>query len=830
MSATDPNSTLAGRSLADLIGLFDGAAYELDGESFAFTYVSPSAEALLGYPLADWYEPGFWQRRVHPEDVVRADAFWLEEAAARRAHVLEYRMVTADRRTIWIHDRATPVERSPGRPGFVGLMFDVTKLKEAEQTVRLMSILTADQVGDAFFQTLVTRLCRELQVRHVVIGAVSDANPARFTTVAAADDGELLDPTLIELGSAPWHNAGPSEVGHVAGGLRSLLPDNPLLEALGAESYLGYPLLGADEQPIGLFALFDPKPFPRSNSIDTVMAMLAARAGAELERRRAERQRQVLQAQLVQAQKMEAIGTLAGGIAHDFNNILMGILGNAEIAQEELYDWHPARANLREILRAAHRARDVVQRILTFSRKREPERKQMTLQPVVDEAAALLRATLPTTIEIRVEPPEHPGYILGDPGQIHQVLMNLAANAAQAMVGQRGVLTFAESLVDVDRALAETYVELKVGRYVLLSVSDNGPGIGEDVLSRIFEPFFTTKPPGEGTGLGLAVVHGIVRDHDGAIVVRSQPEAGTRFDLYFPALAPPEAVAPAAEPAAAPQGVGQHILFIDDEPTIVRVGRRMLERLGYRVTACESARAALDLFDRDPSAFELVISDLTMPELTGLEIADRIRAVNPSVKIVVTTGNVDLLGPDQDRGRIDEVLPKPFATTRLAHIVSRLIGPPNERGGRAYFAYGANLDQGHMARTTPGASLLGRATLFAHKIAIARAGYATLIPSAGDQVEGVLWFLTGDDEAALDRFEKISDGLYRKATATVQTPTGDEVTALVYLANDPSPGVAARGYLDQIKSAAAAHGLSPEYRAGLERLPSSDAETWSGHP
>jgi CheY-like chemotaxis protein len=313
-------------------------------------------------------------------------------------------------------------------------------------------------------------------------------------------------------------------------------------------------------------------------------------------------------------------------------------------------------------------------------------------------------------------------------------------------------------------------------------------------------------------------------------VVKSQLDAGTRFDLYFPALEAPDAVAPVAEPAAAPQGVGQHILFIDDEPTIVRVGRRMLERLGYRVTACESAREALQLFDRDPRAFELVISDLTMPELTGLEIADRIRAVNPGVKIVVTTGNVDLLGLDHARGRIDEVLPKPFATARLAHIVSRLIGPPTERTGRAYFAYGANLDQEHMARTAPGASLLGRATLFAHRITIAQAGYATLKPSVGDRVEGVLWFLTAADEAALDRFEKISDGLYRKSTATVQTSTGDEVTALVYLANDASPGVAARAYVDQIVRAAGAHGLSPDYRAMLERLPSSEAGTWSGQP
>jgi PAS domain S-box-containing protein len=829
MTTPEPKPELAGRPLADLIARFDGVAYELDGESFAFTYVSPSAEALLGYPLAEWYEPGFWQRRVHPDDVIRADAFWLGEAAARRAHMLEYRMVKADRQTVWIHDRATPVERSPGRTTFVGLMFDVTKLKESEQTIRLLGILTAHEVGDAFFDALVTRLCRELPVRSAVIAALADQTPTRFITVAAAADGELVDPTGFDLGSAPWHSS-PSEVRHVTSGLRSLIPNHPLLDALGAESYLGYPLLGNDEQPIGVFALFDGKPFPRSNQIDTVMTMLAARAGAELERRRADRQREVLQAQLVQAQKMEAIGTLAGGIAHDFNNILMGILGNAEIAQEELYDWHPARANLREILKAAHRARDVVQRILTFSRKREPERKPMTLRPVLDEAAALLRATLPSTIEIRVEPAAEPGYILGDAGQIHQVLMNLAANAAQAMTGQRGVLTFTESEVEVDRALADTYVELEAGRFVLLSVSDNGPGMSEEVLARIFEPFFTTKPPGEGTGLGLAVVHGIVHDHEGAIVVKSQVDVGTRFDLYFPALAVPDPIAPAAEPSAAPPGEGQHILFIDDEPTIVRVGRRMLERLGYRVTACESAREALELFDRDPGAFELVISDLTMPELTGLEIADRIRAANPAVKIVVTTGNVDLLGLDHDRGRIDEVLPKPFATARLAHIVGRLIGPPNERTGRAYFAYGANLDQAHMARTTPGASLLGRATLRGHRIAIAGAGYATLIPSAGDQVEGVLWFLGAADEAQLDRFERVADGLYRKATATVHTPTGDEVTALVYLATDPAPGIAARGYVDQIVRAAGAHGLPPEYCALLARLPSSDASTWSGEP
>ncbi|MEW6594111.1 MAG: response regulator [Thermodesulfobacteriota bacterium] len=339
-------------------------------------------------------------------------------------------------------------------------------------------------------------------------------------------------------------------------------------------------------------------------------------------------------AQLQQAQKMQAIGTLAGGIAHDFNNILGAVLGYTDLALLEIpAENRLLRERLEAVLQAGMRAKGLVGQILAFSRQNETRRDPLEIGPIVKEALKLLRASLPATIEIRQEIERRPLSILADPVHIHQVLMNLCTNAAHAMRGGSGVLTVRLEEVAVDAALAEVHPDLAPGPYVRLTVRDTGHGMEPGVMARIFEPFFTTKEVGDGTGMGLAVVHGIVKEHGGAVVAASEPGKGTVFEVYFPCHEVEQLSAVTAE-RALPRG-RERILFVDDEPVLARLGEEMLTRLGYRVTAFTSSVEALQAVAGRPDGFDLVVTDLTMPKMTGLELARRLTADLP---VVLCTG------------------------------------------------------------------------------------------------------------------------------------------------------------------------------------------------
>jgi nitrogen-specific signal transduction histidine kinase/ActR/RegA family two-component response regulator len=389
------------------------------------------------------------------------------------------------------------------------------------------------------------------------------------------------------------------------------------------------------------------------------------------ERRRAEDTRRMLEAELYHAQKMEAVGTLAGGIAHDFNNILAAIVGNAEMAQMDLPAAHPSRNDIAEVLRATRRARALVSQILTFSRKQQPERCPVRVADIVDDTVRLLRATIPSTIELRSEIANADAHVYGEPTQFHQVIMNLCTNAAQAIGDQHGVIEIRQSLVDIGGDPARG--DLVPGRYLCLTVSDTGHGMDRATLERAFEPFFTTKEPGVGTGLGLAVVHGIVRSHGGAVLVDSAPGRGTTFRLYFPVLEAAPAVS-TADVDEVPRGTGQRVLFVDDEPSLTNLSRRMLERLGYQVLALRSPTEALAAFRADPLAFDLVISDLTMPGLTGQQLTAELRRVRANVPVILSTGYLDRLDADTARAlHVRELLIKPYTTETLATAVHRAL-------------------------------------------------------------------------------------------------------------------------------------------------------------
>jgi len=390
------------------------------------------------------------------------------------------------------------------------------------------------------------------------------------------------------------------------------------------------------------------------------------------ERRESQEEKIKLESQLRQAQKMEAIGTLAGGIAHDFNNILTPFMIRTEMAQLEAPDESPVQRHLEEILKAGNRATDLVRQILAFSRQGEQEKRSLKISLVVKEALKLLRATLPTTIEIHKKIEGKSGTVLADPTQIHQVLMNLCTNAAHAMREKGGVLEV--SLVDeyLDSEAVRDIHDLSSGPYSILRVSDTGHGMDKRVVERIFDPYFTTKEKDEGTGLGLSVVHGIIRSYGGAITVHSEPGKGSTFEVFFPKI---ETGTPAETGKKVPLPRGtERILFVDDEKVMVETTQGMLEHLGYKVVARTSSIETLEVFRDEPETFDLVITDMTMPKMTGDELGKELMRIRPDIPIILCTGYSERITEKKAKEvGIREFVMKPIVMSEMAKTIRNVL-------------------------------------------------------------------------------------------------------------------------------------------------------------
>jgi len=382
------------------------------------------------------------------------------------------------------------------------------------------------------------------------------------------------------------------------------------------------------------------------------------------------------EAQLLHAQTMEAIGTLAGGIAHDFNNILGIILGYAELELFEFAGSDESRDRVEQIRKAALRAKDLVGQILAFSRKHEQERGPVQLGLLLEEVLKLLRAALPSTIEIRKKidlPVDDGDLIIADATQVHQVLMNLCTNAGHAMREKGGILDVSASNVHFGPRDSARPPELHTGSYVRICVSDTGCGMDDKMMKKIFEPYFTTKGVGEGTGLGLSVVHGIAQSHGGAITVASEPGAGSTFCVFFPSGAKDVEVQPDVGPVGITMGK-ESILFVDDEEELARLGKEALERFGYTVFSTAKALEAFDVFRAAPDRFDLVVTDQTMPEMTGMELAAELRQIRPNIPVILCTGFSELVTEQNMRAAgIQEVMMKPLIMHEMGRIIRRVL-------------------------------------------------------------------------------------------------------------------------------------------------------------
>jgi len=385
-----------------------------------------------------------------------------------------------------------------------------------------------------------------------------------------------------------------------------------------------------------------------------------------------------MQRQLIQSQKMEALGTMAGGFAHEFKNILQAIKLWTEGAIQDLPDDPDLHNNLNRVLQSINKGSDIVHQILLFSRDQKPELKPIKLSAIINDGLKMVRAALPTTIIIQSDIDPQAGFVLGDPIRMHQVLLNLCTNAAHAMREKVGRLHVSLENMKIGRERSGKWVHAKPGAYVLLTVQDNGTGMDPQTIERIYEPFFTTKEQGEGTGMGLSTVHGIIEDHGGSIDVESAPGEGTTFRIIFPQCTPQEqdiVAAPEIKPTVMPTG-NERILFVDDELTLTEIVKKMLERLGYDVVAKSSSVEALEVFQAQPENFDLIIADQTMPHITGIALADEVNRIRPELPIILCTGMMDSQKLDKKSAGIREIITKPVTISKLAQVVRQTLDTP----------------------------------------------------------------------------------------------------------------------------------------------------------
>lgn len=517
--------------------------------------------------------------------------------------------------------------------GSLGIARDITKRKESETMLRKYEQMIASTMDQMW---LIDGDYR--------IQAVNDA----FLRARCMQTNEIIGRNIAELNG--WQQFASAIKPHIDQCLRG--------ENIRLQSWFDFPGGGRRYMDISFHPIYD-----AAKQISGVVVS-----------ERDISKRKNLEDQLQRTQKMEAIGTLAGGIAHDFNNILGGIIGFGEMIEMFDVNENPSLNNrLEHILRGAYRAKDLVDQILTFSRHSDQEKKPLRLSPIFKEALYLLRASIPATIKIESTIDCPNDVAMANPTQMHQILMNLCTNAAQAMMASGGTLTVSLNQFDLDAGDDVLYAELSPGAYIQLSISDTGAGIEAEEIERIFEPFYTTKKPGEGTGMGLAVVHGIVNDHHGSIKVESEFGKGSTFRILLPRINIEPEYSHKTPVLTMPRGKGE-ILFVDDEKTLVAYSKEILEYLGYGVEAQTNSVDALDIFLKDPDRFDLVITDQTMPDLTGLDLAVRIHRIRSDIPIVLCTGfRSPGIEEKATANGIRRFVKKPIGPRQLAEIVHEIL-------------------------------------------------------------------------------------------------------------------------------------------------------------
>ena len=630
-------------SKSRLMAIFDNspvAIYEADAEGKCL-FVNKKWCEFSGLTPEEARGDG-WQRALHPDDREHIFKVWSQHAHSNKPWNFEYRFNTPTNVITHVWGTASALRNEHGEiTGYIGVNIDISERRQAEEALhkseeKYRKIF--ENVRDVYYQTgydgTITEISPSIErhsgyTREAVIG----------TQIV---DFYFYPKDYLELCEKLEQNGEVND-------FEIRLKDK--------QGRLNYGSVNAR-----IVFDVDGKPVATEGTLRDIT-----------DRRQAEKEKANLERQLHLAKKMETIGTLAGGIAHDFNNILQPILGYAEMALSSLPATDPLSDDLQQILDGANRAKDLVNQILTFSRQHEhaQEHKPLQLQLIIEEALKLMRPSIPTTIEIRKRIDSSCEKVSADATQIHQVIVNLCTNAFQVMEEKGGVLTIELKQVEVNAPTAKLYSNLLQKKYALLTIRDTGIGMDEATMERIFEPFFTTKMV-DGTGLGLSVVHGIIRSHQGEIIVKSELGKGSTFQVYLPILTDRRQ---SGEKDVESIPVGQEfILVVDDEEAIIGVMKKMLGRLGYRVIAKNSSIEGLKAFRERPAEYDLVITDLTMPHLTGLELAKEIGKIRSGIPIILMTGyGENIKGDLQKDYGIQAIVGKPIMFRELAAMVRKVI-------------------------------------------------------------------------------------------------------------------------------------------------------------
>lgn len=614
--------------------------------------VNPAFADIFGYSLEEVLGKTTQLFYANPEEYSQQGNIRYNMNAKIDSPVYEVQYRRKDNSVFTSETLGVPVIDAKGETiGFLGIIRDITERVTAEKTLR---------ENRAKLETALASMTDGICISNC-LGELIDFNKAWALFYRFRNKDECLKrlndyPDLFEIILANGKPA-PIETWPASRALRGETETN-------AEHTIRQKDTG--ETWMGSFSFG-----PIRNDQDVIVgSVVVTRDITELKQREAAQHQ--LEYRLRQAQKMEAIGTLAGGIAHDFNNILSAILGYTEMAKEDAPPGTQFTKDLDQVLSAGNRAKDLVKQILAFSRQSQVERIPIKMQSVIKEGVKMLRSSIPTTISITEDIDPQSGPVLADPTQVHQILMNLCTNAYHALELTGGTLSITVKTTFIGSDEQEMLVHVSPGEYIELTVTDTGVGIGPDVIEKIFDPYFTTKETGKGTGMGLAIIHGIMKEYGGAITVESQLGKGSAFHVFFPVIKE-DTLPEKQEPEDIPTG-NERVFFIDDEEILAEMGKTMLERLGYHVTVRHSSIEALTIFRNNPNEFDIVITDQTMPDITGSDLAKQMLQIRPEIPIILCTGYSNLIDEDTAKGLgIKAFALKPLTKEIIAKLIRKVL-------------------------------------------------------------------------------------------------------------------------------------------------------------